>query len=75
GEVIELMSTSKDASLECHCHNSRGHITALHFFWQIRCFDENNPVMAGHLFRRNRDVGLIITAGACIDYAMAYGMV
>lgn len=50
-------------------------ITALHFFWQIRCFDENNPVMAGHLFRRNRDVGLILTAGACIDYAMAYGMV
>jgi 4-hydroxybenzoate polyprenyltransferase len=50
-------------------------ITGLHFFWQIRCFDENNPAMAGVLFRRNRDVGLILTGGALIDYALTYGMV
>jgi hypothetical protein len=49
-------------------------ITGLHFFWQIRCFDENNPAMAGVLFRRNRDVGLILTGGALIDYALTYGM-
>lgn len=45
-------------------------ITAFHFIWQIRRFEEHNPVMAGKLFRSNRDIGLILTAGALIDYAL-----
>lgn len=50
-------------------------ITAMHFFWQIRQFDEHNPVMAGQLFRRNRDVGLILTAGVMIDYAAFHALI
>jgi len=37
---------------------------ALHFRWQLSRLDLANPGLAGHLFRSNRDAGLILTAAA-----------
>jgi 4-hydroxybenzoate polyprenyltransferase len=36
---------------------------ALHLFWQVRSIDVNAPDKALHLFRSNRDAGLLLFAG------------
>jgi len=46
---------------------------AYHFGWQVARIDENNPDLAGRLFRSNRNVGLILAAGTLADTIKATG--
>lgn len=41
---------------------------AFHCRWQIARLDPHNPLLAGRLFRSNRDLGLILTGAALVFY-------
>ena len=40
---------------------------ALHLVWQVRRMDPQEPALALHLFKSNRDAGLLLTAGMLLQ--------
>ncbi len=43
-------------------------LAGIHFYWQVYCLRDADGAMAGKLFKSNRDVGLILTFGALVNY-------
>ena len=47
-------------------------MAGLHLAWQLLRLDANNPMLAGQIFRSNRNLGLLLAVGSVVDCALAY---
>jgi len=47
---------------------------AAHLVWQIRRLEISDPALCSHVFKSNRDAGLLLFAGLLADAVMRAGV-